>query len=96
MKVKDCLSVAPRVRTRLLATRCRALGEPDDSRIAKQGVHGEPEFRPRLIASLACTVVMPAAVQLDGELCARTIEIQDVTVERMLAAKSVSCEIPVS
>jgi hypothetical protein len=44
----------------------RALGEPDDSRIATQQVHGWLEFRPRLIASLACTVVMPAAVQLDG------------------------------
>jgi hypothetical protein len=53
------------------------------------------EFRSRSIASLACTVVMPAAVQLDGELCARTIEIQDVTVERMLAPKFVAREIPV-
>ena len=38
--MRDCLSVAPRVRTRLPATRCRALGEPDDSRIAKQTLHG--------------------------------------------------------
>ena len=42
MKVRDCFSVAPRVRTRLLATRCRALGEPDDSRIATQQGHGRP------------------------------------------------------
>ena len=42
MKVRDCFSVAPRVRTRLLATRCRALDEPDDSRIATQQVHGGP------------------------------------------------------
>jgi hypothetical protein len=42
MKVRDCFSVAPRVRTRLLATRSRALGEPDDSRIAKQRLHGGP------------------------------------------------------
>jgi hypothetical protein len=40
MKVRDYFSVAPRVRTRLPATRCRALGEPDDSRIAKQRLHG--------------------------------------------------------
>jgi hypothetical protein len=53
------------------------------------------EFRPRSIASLVRRIVMPAAVQLDGELCARTIEIQDVTVERMLAAKFVSREISV-
>src|SRR6187397_825621 len=42
MKVRDCFSVAPRVRTRLPATRCRALGEPDDSRTATQQVHGGP------------------------------------------------------
>ncbi len=61
--------------------------------------HNDPmareEFRPRLIASLACTVVMPAAIQLDSQLCARTIEIQDVTVERMLPAKFVAREISV-
>jgi len=40
IKVRDYFSVAPRVRTRLPATRCRALGEPDDSRIAIQRLHG--------------------------------------------------------
>ena len=42
MKVRDYFSVAPRVRTKLPVTRCRALGEPDDSRIAKQRLHGGP------------------------------------------------------
>src|SRR5438128_7307014 len=42
MKVRDCFSVVPRVRTRLLSTRYRVLGEPDDSRIATQQLHGEP------------------------------------------------------
>jgi hypothetical protein len=42
MKVRDCFSVVPRVRTRLLATRCRALRGPDDSRIAKQRLHAGP------------------------------------------------------
>ena len=42
MKVRDCFSVAPQVRTILLATRYRAPGEPDDSRIATQPLHGEP------------------------------------------------------
>ena len=42
MKVRDCFSVAPRVPTRLLATRYRVPGEPDDSRIAIQRVHDEP------------------------------------------------------
>ena len=40
MKVRDYFSVAPRLRTKLPVTRCRALGEPDDSRIAKQRLHG--------------------------------------------------------
>jgi hypothetical protein len=44
MKVRVCFAVAPRVRTRLLAIRCRALGEPDDSRIATQRLDGEPEI----------------------------------------------------
>ena len=34
MKVRDCFPVAPRAQTRLPATHCRALVEPDDSRIA--------------------------------------------------------------
>src|SRR6266508_6331546 len=41
MKVRVCFVVALQVRTRLLATRCRALGEPDGSRIATQRLHGE-------------------------------------------------------
>ncbi len=40
--MRDCFSVAPRVPARLLATRYRAPGEPDDSRIAIQRVHDEP------------------------------------------------------
>jgi hypothetical protein len=42
MKVRDCLTVVGLVQTRLLATRCRVLGEPDDSRIATQRLHAEP------------------------------------------------------
>jgi hypothetical protein len=38
---------------------------------------------------------MSAAVQLDSQLCAGTIEIRDVIVERMLAAKFVAREISV-
>jgi len=53
------------------------------------------EFRPRAIANLACTVVMPAAIQLDSQFRARAIEIQNVTVERMLPAKFVAREISV-
>ena len=40
MKVRVCFVVAPQVQTRLLATRYRAPGEPDDSRIAKQRLRG--------------------------------------------------------
>ena len=53
------------------------------------------KFRACSVANLACTVVMSSAVQFDSELCARTIEIQDVTVERMLAAKLIACKISV-
>ena len=42
--------------------------------------------------NVACIVTMSSAVQFDSELCARTIEIQDVIVERMLAAKFVARE----
>jgi len=38
---------------------------------------------------------MSAAVQFDSQLCAGTIEIQDVIIERMLAAKFVTREISV-
>jgi len=41
-KVRVCLAAALRLRTRSLAARCRALGEPDDSRIATRRLHGEP------------------------------------------------------
>jgi hypothetical protein len=50
---------------------------------------------PRSIMILARTVVMPAAIQFDSELCARTIEIQNVIFERMLAAEFIACEISV-
>ena len=53
------------------------------------------EFPPRSIMNLACTIVMSTTVQFDRQLCAGTIEIQDVRVEGMLAAKLVACEISV-
>jgi len=39
---------------------------------------------------------MPTTVQFNRELCRRTIEIQYVTVERMLTAKFVAVEISVA
>jgi hypothetical protein len=38
---------------------------------------------------------MPATVQFDRKLCCRTIEIQDVAVQRMLTAKFVARKISV-
>jgi hypothetical protein len=38
---------------------------------------------------------MSAAVQFDSQLCVRTIEIQDVIVERVLAAKFAARKISV-
>jgi hypothetical protein len=39
---------------------------------------------------------MPTTVQVDRELCGRTIEIEDVRVHRMLATKFLARKIPVS
>jgi hypothetical protein len=61
--------------------------------------HNDPlanqKFRPRSIANLSDTIVMPATVQFDRELCDRTIEIQNVAVQWMLTAKFVACKISV-
>jgi hypothetical protein len=43
MKVRVSLAGALPVRARLLATRCQALGESDDSRIATQQLHAAPK-----------------------------------------------------
>jgi hypothetical protein len=53
------------------------------------------EFLPRLIPNLAHTEVMPTAIQFDSQLCARTIEIQHVVIEWMLASKFVACKISI-
>ena len=95
MKVRDCSSVAARVRTRLLATRFRALLEVDHSKNATQQLRGQLGFRSYSIANLAHTVAMSSNIQFDSQFCARTIKIYDVTAARMLASKFVSCEIPV-
>jgi len=61
--------------------------------------HSDPfasqKFRSCSIANLSETIVMPAAIQLDRELCGRTIEIQDIAVQRMLTAKFVARKISV-
>ena len=61
--------------------------------------HNDPfasqEVRAPLIANLPRTIVMPATVQFDRELCGRAIEIQDVAVQRMLTAKFVARKISV-
>jgi hypothetical protein len=54
------------------------------------------EFRSRSIANLACTIVMPATVQLDCKLRAWTVEIEYVRVQWVLAPKLIACEISVS
>src|SRR6266700_7889923 len=61
--------------------------------------HNDPlasqKFRARSVANLSDTIVMPATVQFDRELCGRTIEIQDVAIQWMLTAKFVACKISV-
>ena len=53
------------------------------------------EFRPSSIANLPRTIIMPPTVQFDRELCRRTVEIQNVAVQRMLTAKSITCKVAV-
>jgi hypothetical protein len=53
------------------------------------------QLRSRPIPNLARTIVMPAAVQFDRELRGRTVKIEDITINWMLAAKLVACKIPV-
>jgi hypothetical protein len=95
MKVRVCFAGAPRVRTRLLARRYRVLGDLMIPESQHNDSMAREEFRPRAITNLACTIIMSTAVQFDTQLCAGTIEIQDVIVERMLPPKFVACEISV-
>jgi hypothetical protein len=96
IKVRDWTSTAPAAQTRSPARRCQVPGEPDDSKIAVQrSLCGPQECRARSIANLSDTIVMPATVQFDRALRGRTVEIQDVAVQRMLTAKFVACKVSV-
>jgi hypothetical protein len=53
------------------------------------------ECRPRLIATSANPIVVSTAIQFDRELCSRTIEIEYVWIERVLAPKFITCKISV-
>ena len=48
--------------------------------------HNDPlatqEFRARSIPNLSAAIVMPPNVKFDRELCGRTVEVQDVAVQR--------------
>ena len=61
--------------------------------------HNDPfasqEVRAPLIANLPRTIVMPATVQFDRELCGRAVEIQNVAVQRMLTAKFIAYKVSV-
>ena len=88
--------IAAAAQTILLSRHCRVAGELDDSRTAEQRF---PHARATPIAfdgELTQAIVMPTTVQFNRELCRRTIEIQYVTVERMLTAKFVAVEISVA
>ena len=90
MKVRVCLPAAPPVRTRSLATRCPALGEPDDSRTATQRLHVWRRIPTAFDREFGLHGSMATAVQFDSQLCARAIEIQHVIVEPMSASKFVA------
>lgn len=57
-------------------------------------VAGE-KFFSRAIAYQSVLIVMTAAIQLDGQLCSRAIEVEYVGVDRMLATKLVTCKSPI-
>ena len=53
------------------------------------------EFRPRSIPNLVRAIAVPTTIQFDREPCGRTIEIEYVGIEWVLAAKFVACKISV-
>jgi hypothetical protein len=95
IKVRDWTSTALAAQARSLAKRRRVPGESDDSKIAAQLSLATQEFRARSIVNLSDVIVMTATVQFDRELCGRTVEIQDVAVQRMLLARFVTGKISV-
>jgi hypothetical protein len=54
------------------------------------------KFFSRTVAYQSVSGVMTAAVQLDRQLCSRTVEVEYVRIDWMLATKFVSCEIPIA
>ena len=54
------------------------------------------QFSPFLITNLSCLVIMPTAVEFDRQFRSRTIEIEDVGIDRVLSPKLVTCKIAVS
>jgi hypothetical protein len=53
------------------------------------------KLRAPSVVHLTQSIVMSAAVEFNRELCCRTIEIKDVTIEWMLTTKFVPCKISV-
>jgi len=93
--VRDWASTAPAAQTRSLSRRCRVPGESDDSKIAVQGFLCGPGIPTALDREFAQNDNYVPTVQFDRDLCGRTVEIQNVAIQRMLTAKFVACKVSV-
>jgi hypothetical protein len=53
------------------------------------------EFSSFLIAKMAHLIVMSATIEFDRQLCARTIEIDDIRIDGMLAPEFITGKISI-
>jgi hypothetical protein len=54
------------------------------------------KFFSRTVAYQSVLVATTVAIQLDRQLCSRSVEVEYVRLERMLTTKFVSCKIPIA
>jgi hypothetical protein len=55
----------------------------------------DEKFFTSVIPYQCALIVMTAAIQLNRQLCSRAIEVEYVSVQRVLATKLVTCEIAI-
>jgi hypothetical protein len=89
LSLLECQPDCPQDAVELLANLMIPKSQHNDSMTSQ-------EFRAHSIADLARAIVMSSAVQFDSHLRVRTIEIEDVIVEWVLATEFVAREISVS
>jgi hypothetical protein len=95
--VRDSSDIAGPIQARSLEEHCRAPRALDDSKIVKRRFLGSREIQPGLYPAFAFPCrAMSVTIKLDGKMCFRTIEIDDITINRVLPSKFVICEIPIA